>query len=297
MEKENKFRNGIVRYAGLFTVIVLFVTFGIVFLRDCISNRYATTIVQSAIIYGTFDLLFTLLISVPIILKAGYQNRIGMFRVKGMGVGLLLGVVDLFLGLVYIGISFYGFNHALIQFQGVGVMAAMLFFMLATGVVEEFVDRGILLQVFMDKWKNSRNGMVYSVFASSFVFGLQHIFALVVTYLFTGEITSDLILNKALHVVFTFIAGIYYATIMIYAKNIWSVAIVHGLYDFVVGLSLVFMSSSTAEIFSIRPGLVKIFGDHSILRQSYTEPLWFVLTSLPEFILAVVLLRRYGKEI
>ena len=102
---------------------------------------------------------------------------------------------------------------------------ALLLFTLAVGIFEELLCRGWILNGFLEKFENSRKNIILSILISSFIFGIIHIlnFFAGQPLVFTiGQIIGAISMGIAL-------GAIYYRT-----KNIWTVAFIHGFWDFAI---------------------------------------------------------------
>ena len=137
------------------------------------------------------------------------------------------------------------------------------------GITEEFFCRGWFLNEFLERYGDTKKGVLYSIWVSALLFGLMHL-----GNFFNGQDLATTIIQiinaAALGVCF---GAIYYKT-----KNIWSVVILHAAWDFVLFLGdlapvtelspviasvsigqLIFtVLSSCAAIFSVKP-LLKDF--------------------------------------
>lgn len=103
------------------------------------------------------------------------------------------------------------------------------------GIYEEFLCRGWLLNEFMERFGQNRKGLVYSVILSALLFGLMHI-----TNIFVGQSVAETISQ----IVMATAIGIYLGVVYLKTRNIWSVVILHGLYDFSLSLTNVNITNS-----------------------------------------------------
>lgn len=102
---------------------------------------------------------------------------------------------------------------------------ALVLLTFAVGVFEELACRGWLLNEFVERFGDTRKNVIFSILMSSFAFGIIHIInffggqPLVMTL---AQIIGAMSMGIAL-------GAIYYRT-----KNIWTVAFIHGFWDFAV---------------------------------------------------------------
>jgi len=113
---------------------------------------------------------------------------------------------------------------------------------ISTGFIEEIPFRGIVLYAFIRLWGDSRRGIIKSVLYSSVIFGGAHLI-----HIALGRPLSQAILV----VISTFIAGIYYAAIVLRWKTIWTVVLLHGLLNALVELRVLETQGFTLTISSL----------------------------------------------
>lgn len=94
------------------------------------------------------------------------------------------------------------------------------------GIAEEFMCRGWIQNEFIEKFGNDKKHIILSIILSSFIFGIIHLTNLATQDVFTTII--QIIQSTAIGFMF---GSIYYKT-----KNIWTVAFLHGIYDFSIFL-------------------------------------------------------------
>ena len=107
------------------------------------------------------------------------------------------------------------------------------------GVAEEFLCRGWLLNEFLERFGDTKKGVWYSIFVSGIIFGLIHL----------GNIYSmgQSVPQTIIQVISAAGTGIVFGLIYYKTKNIWSVVVLHGLWDFSIFLSDVAPVSGTIE--------------------------------------------------
>jgi len=98
---------------------------------------------------------------------------------------------------------------------------------LLIGLVEEFLCRGWLLNEFLERFSNNKKNIITSIILSSIIFGFIHIFNVAV-----GQSLADTLVQVLSA---TFI-GIIFGLIYYKTKNIWSIVLIHAIWDFCVML-------------------------------------------------------------
>ena len=92
----------------------------------------------------------------------------------------------------------------------------------------------------MYHWKDDNRKVLKSVLWSSVIFGVLHL-----GNLFSGQGVATTLLQVS----YSTILGIVFAAVYIRTKNLWSVAIIHGLIDFASGIEGIFeMPQATLEV-------------------------------------------------
>ena len=97
------------------------------------------------------------------------------------------------------------------------------------GVAEEFLCRGWLLNEFLERFGSTKKGVWYSIIISGLIFGLMHLGNIVSMGQDVATTLGQVISAASTGIV---LGLIYYKT-----KNIWSVVILHGFWDFSLFLS------------------------------------------------------------
>ncbi len=92
------------------------------------------------------------------------------------------------------------------------------------GVAEEFLCRGWLLNEFLERFGNDKKGIWYSIIVSGLIFGLMHLGNI---YNMGQSVPTTIIQACTASATGILFGLIYYKT-----KNIWSVVVIHGLWDF-----------------------------------------------------------------
>ncbi len=110
------------------------------------------------------------------------------------------------------------------------------------GMAEEFLCRGWLLNEFLERFGDNKKGVYgsvwYSIIISGLIFGVMHL----------ANIYSGRSLTTTIVQVFSAAAtGIVFGLIYYKTKNIWSVVILHGLWDFSLMLLSIAPEMTTSE--------------------------------------------------
>ena len=100
------------------------------------------------------------------------------------------------------------------------------------GVYEEFLCRGWLFNEFLERFGHTKKQVLLSIILSSLIFGGIHF----VNYFSTSQ---GLLVTLA-QIIQASASGMFLASLYYRNKNIWSVIILHALYDFAI-----FLGSST----------------------------------------------------
>ena len=109
------------------------------------------------------------------------------------------------------------------------------------GLSEELLCRGWLLNEFLEKFGNTKKGVWYSIIVSGVIFGLIHL-----GNVLTGQAWSTTIIQALTAIV----AGIFFGVIYYKTKNIWSVILLHALWDFSLLLSEIIPIKSETVVLS-----------------------------------------------
>lgn len=123
----------------------------------------------------------------------------------------------------------------------------VLFFLLflSVGFVEEVLLRGVVLNVFLKKWGNTKKGMYLSVIISSAIFGILHLLNF-----FTGR--YDL-LSAILQLVYGIFFGVFFSACFIRNQSIWPVMIGHIVFDICGNFNEIAVNSEFGKVVHITP--------------------------------------------
>lgn len=113
--------------------------------------------------------------------------------------------------------------------------------MVAVGIAEEFIFRGIILNLFIDKFGRTKKGVLGAIIISSIMFGCAHM----------SNVFSGISLKGAfIQAMGTIMLGALLAAVYLRTRNIWVVAILHAFMDFssLIGAGLFGVSSFTSQV-------------------------------------------------
>lgn len=150
------------------------------------------------------------------------------------------------------------------KYFNTGEFVAALILYFFVGVFEEFLCRGWLLNEFIERFGKNKNGIIYSIFISSLIFGFMHI-----TNIITAGQSVTFTLVQIIMAVFM---GLGLGSIYLKTKNIWTVVILHALYDFSITMSQLNITRncfSPSEEYNIAFGIMAV-----ILNLIIVAPAW-----------------------
>lgn len=192
-------------------------------LTDGILQYFKTATVFNFI----FGMMFIL-----VIYLLGDIKKIGLFNKKGFLKGLFLGLPMIFLIIYYL-LGYYNiWNYCMHSFEISGIFIVILH-ILSISFFEEIEFRAVLYLGLLKHGSKRRREIVTAAIISSVLFGVGH-----VSNGFENHIQAILFVINAT------ILGLFWSSIFIKVKNIWSVIFLHALADFVVELPCVIFPSS-----------------------------------------------------
>ncbi|MDO4283867.1 MAG: CPBP family intramembrane metalloprotease [Eubacteriales bacterium] len=109
------------------------------------------------------------------------------------------------------------------------VLLAVEFFFV--GLFEETCFRGVLMGGLVAKWGNTRRGLFGALIVSGLIFGFAH-----VDRALLGPLTVSTVLQICNKTLTAGAMGLLIGAGYLVTKNIWAVAILHGLNDFILSL-------------------------------------------------------------
>ncbi len=174
----------------------------------------------------------------------GFRYAFGMLRgyYIFMVVITLLGILTHFLERVVLK---SGSPYQLIPFINIALVG------LFVGIVEEFVFRGLMFGGLLQKFGNSKKSIIISAFISGFTFGALHVLGSVLG----GEVTDvGSAAAAGLKIFQCAIFGIILCLIYYKTRNLYVVAVLHSLDDFLLFVTVGAKSTGAADYVSIDSG-------------------------------------------
>lgn len=222
----------------LFTLIMLAI---FLFVTEIIIYGYGGSTIYQAVTYypqGKLVISETILAVMVLIVMLLFKNFYVFTQKKeSIKTGLFYGLFYLIgavLFMLLFGLGMGGF------FSGLGLFNVFVGALLV-GLCEEFLCRGWLLNEFLERYGDTKKGVWYSIIISGLIFGLIHL-----GNFFHGQdivSTFTQIMNASA-------TGIAFGLIYYKTRNIWSVIILHGLWDFSLFLGDVAPITESVETFS-----------------------------------------------
>jgi len=120
-----------------------------------------------------------------------------------------------------------------------GMVAGVIWMNLAIAVSEEFLFRGVILNVLLKAYSERKHAVFSAVLVSCVIFGLRHLLNLAVK--------PDALYMTCAQVIFTFMAGTYLCAVYLRTKNIWVCVLIHFLEDMAVSLWPLFSSVAASS--------------------------------------------------
>jgi len=205
-----------------FAVIILFTAsmlmFAAAFKVDLTNIKYDINFyivsILGKIIFFAFVFFILLALKMQSVMRLSTKGLL-----KGFAIGWFFIVVGVLL-------FFSGLDFSKLNSIEPGRWPLLIFLAVETllaGITEEFLCRGILFKVILDKYNN----MVKAVFISSAVFGVVHLL----------NLFYQPVLSTVMQVVYAFSFGTLFAAIYVRCGNIWAVVLLHGFFNFCSGSS------------------------------------------------------------
>ncbi|MBO4457704.1 MAG: CPBP family intramembrane metalloprotease [Butyrivibrio sp.] len=120
--------------------------------------------------------------------------------------------------------------------EGLPSAIVMFLLMMAVGVFEEAIYRGVLFNTLRNCFGESKGRIILAVFLSAIPFGLTHFLNLLVY--------PNLVVWTTSQVVYATAGGVLFACIYYITDNFWLVVVLHGIYDFVASVWSCFASQA-----------------------------------------------------
>jgi len=207
------------------------------------SKGYGPLLIQEFV-----GVIFSVIIMILVGKKHILREK-GTGILKGLFVGgflVVIGILSIISGLAVV--LNQGKINELLPLSQIVIFAIT---MAEIGMAEEFIFRGIILNLFLDKFHKTQKGIYASIAASSIIFGMAHM-----TNMFSGVTIKGALVQASGAVVL----GALLAAIYIRTKNIWVVVIIHAFNDFssLIGSGLFGTNSVVSQINTY--GYIKLIG-------------------------------------
>lgn len=221
MEWTKKFSQ---KHIYIFSLMVVFTAIMLLYIiSDSLLSKSDNRLNYS--LYGILTYLIPLIFALIVCLLSGNISKI-QFHKGDIGTGLLLGWPFLTVGLYNFVSSYLSIDKSSISFPSVQKIIFFILIMLLVGVFEEVLYRGVILNSMINRFGYNKAGIIKSVILSSLIFGLGHLANLVMF--------PSLVIRTASQIIYASLNGILFASIYVRCKNIWAVAILHAVYDWLV---------------------------------------------------------------
>lgn len=139
---------------------------------------------------------------------------------------------------------------------------ALLLLTLTIGLFEEIMCRGWIQNEFMERFGKDRKGVIFSIIISGIIFGIMHIPNL--------SFGQDLF-ETLTQMLFAIVMGVSFGAIYYKTKNIWSVVILHGLWDFAVIFADINAASTCVSITSTIDTITPALGVFALFSSAFTS--------------------------
>lgn len=162
------------------------------------------------------------------------------------------------------------------------------FFMLSVGIFEELTFRRTLFYTGLLQFPKMKNRAIWMAIISSFMFGFVHVMA---------SLSTDwlAIITAILKVLCTGITGFIMCAAVIDGQNIWPVAVIHMISDFVLALPKIFSLESTIKSVTETEYVVTSTSATPIAA-ALLPNIILTLISIPALINSVKILKKYDEE-
>lgn len=146
-------------------------------------------------------------------------------------------------------------------------------FVFLVGFSEELLCRGIMTETMLRKHRNTKKGIWLSILSSSVSFGLLHL---------TNILMGQSVLDTVIQVITASCLGIFFNAIYVRHRNIYAIALIHGMIDFVAMWYMGVLQGNS---------ILKVY-EESTIATSTTEAIVTILMNGVVLIPAFVILRK-----
>ena len=268
-DEESMFKEQAYRYF-LFGILAIAVSF---FLSDLILWAITKHASLSGDLREIFGEAFRLVILMVIIFAGHMQRRILASDRESFVHGLLTGLPILAIAAAQLVLSIIQADPG--YFSHTELVVSTLVIYTLTGIFEELLFRGVVLNAFQDAFaKKSAKTIWVSLFLSALAFGMMH---------FTNLASGQDVVGTLMQVIEAAAVGVCFGAVYLRCRNIWVVVILHALTDLsrsigtngqtAVDVQNTNVNAATS-ILSILPSLVVLLGlTLFLLRKSKMEAL------------------------
>lgn len=277
-DEESLFKDQAYRYFlfGIFAIAVS------IFLSDLILSEMAKYVKMSSDLRETLGEVFRLAILMAIIFAGHMQSRILASDRESFAHGLLTGLPILAIAIAQLVLSFIQADPGYFSHTELVVSTIMIYTL--TGIFEELLFRGVVLNAFQDAFAAKRAGTIWvSLILSALAFGLMHLASLA---------SGQDVVGTLMQVIEATAAGLCFGAVYLRCRNIWVVVILHALTDLSRAIGTNAQTAvdvqntnvnAVSSILSILPSLVILLGlTLFLLRRSKMEAI--VSTNQDDFV-------------
>ena len=268
-DEESMFKEQAYRYF-LFGILAIAVSF---FLSDLILWAITKHASLSGDLREIFGEAFRLVILMVIIFAGHMQRRILASDRESFVHGLLTGLPILAIAAAQLVLSIIQADPG--YFSHTELVVSTLVIYTLTGIFEELLFRGVVLNAFQDAFaKKSAKTIWMSLVLSALAFGLMHL---------TNLASGQNVVGTLMQVIEATAVGLCFGAVYLRCRNIWVVVILHALTDLSRAIGTNAQSTvdvqnanvnAAASILSILPSLVILLGlTLFLLRKSKMEEL------------------------
>lgn len=201
---------------------------------------------------GILTYLVPLIFVFGVCILSGNISKI-KFHKEGIGTAFLLGWLFIAVGVFNLMSSYLSSNKSTLSFPSMQKTIFFTMVMFLIGIFEEVLCRGVILNNMLNRWGDTKTGIIKSVILSSLIFGLGHLVNLVAF--------PTLIIRTVSQIIYASLHGFLFASIYLRCKNIWAVVILHAVYDWLVKVSEIYrpvaVSAAPVDI-SVLSGLINV---------------------------------------
>jgi len=224
-------------------------------------------------IYGT-DLLGEFVVVILLGILMGHCWKQGLFLKRSKSLKETFWVtLPIVLYLTLGGVSLFSQSYfADVPLLPVGEIIIIVLLYLCVGIYEDFLVRGLTLNILLDKYGKTKKGIWFSILLSSIIFGVIH---------FSNLSSGASLFGVTIQVVGAIAIGVYLAAIYMRTGSVWVCALIHGLWDITSSVSDFFVKD--VEVIDTGLEYAKEISNYSLVN---------LIPSLIIFGLALFLLRK-----